>query len=328
VQNEETRALEAQVAGQTLAARMAHHKVPGIGVAVIRHGTLGWARGWGVRDAESCVPVDADTAFQAASISKMVAALTAATLAERGALDLDADVSRYLKRWRPPAGLTLRALLSHTAGLGVHGFPGYPQGAPLPTLPQILDGLPPANSPAVRVEGRPGAYSYSGGGYEIAELALGDAFGPYPALATETVLAPMGMAASGFAVPGTAASGHAGGRVIPGRFQTYPEAAAAGLWTTPADLARLLGGLNGEAALAMTAPVTPGYGLGLEIAGEGAARRFGHRGSNAGFRALAMIFAETGDGVVVMTNGEEGAALMTEVAAAIAARNGWPAAGF
>ena len=172
VQNADTRALEAKVAGETLAARMRHHQVPGVGVALFRRGTLAWARGWGVRDVASCTAVTAATAFQAASISKTVAALTIVRLAERGALDLDADVSRYLKSWRPPPGLTLRALLGHTAGLGVHGFPGYPQGAALPTLPQILDGTPAANTEAVRPVSPRGVVVYSGGGYEVAELAV------------------------------------------------------------------------------------------------------------------------------------------------------------
>jgi CubicO group peptidase (beta-lactamase class C family) len=327
VQNVATRALEAKVAGEPLAARMRHHKVPGVGVALIRRGALAWARGWGVRDAATCAPVTAATAFQAASISKTVAALTIVRLAGRGALDLDTDVARYLKRWRPPPGLTLRALLGHTAGLGVHGFPGYPQGALLPALPQILDGTPPANTEAVRSATPPGAFSYSGGGYEVAELAVTDALGPYPALAEAEVLRPLGMTASGFVAPPGAARGHVAGQVVPGGWHLYPEAAAAGLWTTPADLARLFASLNSEAAREMIARTSPGYGLGLEIAGKGATLRFGHRGSNVGYRALAMIFAETGDGLVVMTNGEEGALLAAEIAAALAAAQGWPAAG-
>ena len=323
VQNVRTRKLEAG-----LAERMRRHKVPGIGVAVIRRGTLAWARGWGVRDAKTCVPVDAATTFQAASISKTVAALTIVTLARRGTLDLDADVSRYLRNWRPPAGLTLRALLSHTAGTGVHGFPGYARTASLPTLPQILDGQPPANTAPVRIETAPGAFSYSGGGYEIAELAVADALGrAYPVLAEEEALRPLGMTGSGFAAPAPAASGHDGGRVVPGRYHLYPEAAAAGLWATPADLARLLAALTGDATREMTVPVTPAYGLGLGLAGSGPSRRFGHTGSNFGFRALAFVFAETGDGLVVMTNGEEGGPLAQEIAAALAADYGWPAAG-
>lgn len=328
VQNAGTRALEAKVAGEPLAVRMRRHKVPGVGVAVIRRGALAWARGWGVRGTARCAPVTAATAFQAASISKTVAALTVVRLAERGVLDLDGDVARYLKRWRPPPGLTLRALLGHTAGLNVHGFPGYPRSARLPTLPQILNGAPPANTEAVRLATPAGAFAYSGGGYEVVELAVADALGPYPALAEAEVLLPLGMAASGFAAPATAAHGHAGGRAVPGGWHLYPEAAAAGLWSTPADLARLLGSLGGEAARKMTVRTSPGYGLGLEIAGEGATLRFGHRGSNLGFRALAMIFAETGDGVVVMTNGEEGSPLAAEIATTLAAAHGWTAAGF
>lgn len=326
VQNVHTRRLDTAL-GEPLADRMRRLKVPGLGVAVLRGGRVAWARGWGMASADRCTPVTAHTAFQAASLSKSVAALTIVRLSLRGRLDLDADIATYLKRWRPPPGLTLRALLSHTAGLGTPGFPGYPAGAPLPTLPQILSGLPPANTPAVRIEGTPGTFAYSGGGYEVAELAVADTVAPFTRVAAAEVLRPLGLAA-GYAVPAVHADAHAGGRVLPGRHHRYPEAAAAGLWSTPADIARLLAGLLADSpALAVMAKApTPGQGLGLKVDGEGAARRIGHTGSNAGYRALMLAFPATGDGVVVMTNAEEGWPLVKDVAAAIAADLGWPAA--
>lgn len=324
-----------------LAARMAALEVPGVSVAVVRDGQIDWARGWGVRDVETCAPVTADTRFQAASISKPVTAAVALRLAARGTIDLDAPVERYLARWRLPADpahpgdVTVRRLLSHTAGTTIHGFPGYAADAALPTLAQILDGAAPANTAPVRLQTAPGThYAYSGGGYEIVQMALEDASGePFAPLAAETVLAPLGMTKSAFAQPpdadiiAAAASAHAAGRVMTGRFRTYPELAAAGLWTTPSDLARFFAALRGSAGFidagTMLAPVAPGYGLGMELAGEGASRRFGHSGANAGFRAVAWFLTGGADGVVVMTNAESGGALAGDIIRAVAADYGW-----
>jgi CubicO group peptidase (beta-lactamase class C family) len=141
---------------RTLADRMKALHVPGVSIAVIRGGKLEWARGFGVVSIGG-PPVTSDTLFQAASISKPVSALAVLYLVQAGKLDLDADVNQYLKTWKVPANdftaqakVTLRGLLSHSAGVTVHGFRGYAAGVPLPTLVQVLDGEPPANSPAIR----------------------------------------------------------------------------------------------------------------------------------------------------------------------------------
>jgi CubicO group peptidase (beta-lactamase class C family) len=177
-------------------------------VAVIRDGKLAWARGWGVRDVASCAPVTSETDFQAASISKMVTALTALRLVEQGKLNLDDDINRSLKSWQlvpdpklAPQGVTLRELLSHTAGLNVWGFDGYAVGAPLPGAVQVLNGAAPANNEAVKVGLPVGQrWHYSGGGYVIVRVALEDVSGlPFDQLAQREVLAPLGMRRSAFA---------------------------------------------------------------------------------------------------------------------------------
>src|SRR5262249_26326956 len=143
--------------------------------------------------------------------------------------------------------VTLANLLSHTGGLTVHGFPGYEAGAKLPSLPEVLDGRAPANTPAVRVDTEPGTiYRYSGGGVTIEQLAVEDVAGrPFDATARAAVLAPLGMTDSPYPHPppegwrAKAATGYRNdGTAIPGKFHTYPEQAAAGLWTTPTDLAK------------------------------------------------------------------------------------------
>ena len=334
-----------------LAERLAHHKVPGVGVAVIDGGRIDWSRGFGVT-AEGGGPVTATTLFQAASISKPVAAMAALRLAQDGRLDLDADVNGYLKVWKIPANeltekkkVTLRGLLSHTAGTTIHGFPGYAAGAAVPSVVQVLDGEKPANTRPVRVDIVPGSrHRYSGGGYTVLQQLLVDVTGePFPDLMQRLVLGPIGMSRSTYQQPlpaarrGEAAQPHDGaGRPVPGGPHTYPELAAAGLWTTPEDLARfaieLQKALAGEqkrvlapaTAKQMLTPPLGSYALGLGVDGSDEALRFSHGGSNAGFRCQLVAYAGTGRGAVVMTNGDRGAALASEIVRSIAREYGWP----
>src|SRR5579872_5590451 len=165
-----------------VAEGMEKYHVPGVSIAVIEHGAISWAQGYGVAEAGSTKPVTADTMFQAASISKPVASTATLRLVQRGKLSLDTDVNEYLKSWKVPDNefttekkVTLRRIMSHSAGLTVHGFPGYAAGEPLPTIPEVLDGTKPANTPAVRVNVEPGTiWRYSGGGYTIMQLAMTD----------------------------------------------------------------------------------------------------------------------------------------------------------
>lgn len=332
----------------TVEARMARWKVPGVSVTVVDDGKIVWARGYGVVAAGETGPVTASTRFQAASISKPVAAAAAMSLVQDGKLTLDGDVNAVLRSWKLPASaftadrpLTLKDLLSHTGGTTVHGFPGYAEGAPVPTLVQVLKGEAPANTPAVVSEARPGErWKYSGGGYEIVQLMIEDITGEtFGQVVRERVLAPIGMTASGYRLtpPGSYALGHGvDGKPIPGGVHTYPEQAAAGLWTTPSDLARfglaLSAAYNGKTGGPLTpatvrtmlTPVKGDYGLGPGVSGEGAALAVSHGGSNEGFRAFWVIHPRTGDGVVVMTNGEAGDRVMMEIVRAVAKVYGWP----
>src|SRR5262245_22807817 len=133
-------------------------------------------------------------------------------LVEQGRLDLDADVNDYLTSWRVPANagwqprVTLRQLLSHTAGTTVHGFPGYPASGPWPTVVQILQGVPSANNQSIMVDVLPGTqFRYSGGGTTIAQQVVADVTGrPFPELMQELVLGPVGMADSSYEQPAPA----------------------------------------------------------------------------------------------------------------------------
>src|ERR1035438_8640566 len=217
----------------TLSDRMASLRVPGVSIAVIHDGKLEWARGFGVSKIGGPA-VTPNTLFQAASISTPVTALGVLHLVEMGKLDLDVDVNQYLKAWKIPANaftdqksVTLRELLAHTAGMTVHGFLGYAGDAPLPNMKQILDGLPPANSPAIRVDVVPGSiWRYSGGGYVVVQQAVIDVSGePFPAYMHSRVLEPLGMTSSTYEQPlpadrrPAAASGYFPGmQPVPGKW--------------------------------------------------------------------------------------------------------------
>lgn len=337
----------------TIASRMAAHKVPGVSIAVIDRGEIVWARGYGVARAGDNAPVTPDTLFQAASISIPVAAAAALTLVDAAQLTLDTDLNDKLKTWKIPASpvaaglpVTLRELLSHTAGVTVHGFAGYAADAPRPTLVQILDGKPPANSAAIRIDQKPGTkWRYAGGGYCVAQQLLLDVTGQeFPALMRTRVLAPAGMTASTYEQPlpaslaSRATAGHrSDGQRIEGDSHIYPEEAAAGLWTTPTDLARfalaLQHSLSGERSLLsraiaeqMITPPLPGsdYGLGLGVKGEGANLQLSHSGANEGFRCSFVSYPHTGRGAVVMTNSDNGGLLINEILRAIAREYAWP----
>jgi CubicO group peptidase (beta-lactamase class C family) len=341
-----------QQAGMTLTDRMRNYNVPGVSIAVINEGRLEWARGYGVVQAGTDVAVDTMTLFQAASISKPVAALAALRLVEMGVLQLDDDVNGRLQSWHVENNghtalqkVTLRRLLSHNAGLTVHGFRGYARDENVPTLVQLLSGTAPANSARVRPDTTPGAiWRYSGGGSSVAQLLMQDVTGrTFPDLMRELVLQPTGMTHSGYEQPlpehraSAAATGHrAGGLAVTGRWHTYPEMFAAGLWTTPSDLARLAihvqqsfqgtpGILSPEMTRQMLTVQAGEYGLGFGVVHGDGFVAFSHGGANEGFRAIFYAFADRGQGAVVMTNGDAGSPLAAEILRGIAAEYGWPA---
>ena len=332
-----------------LADRMAALHVPGVSIAVIHAGKIEWARGFGVTSIGG-EDVNPNTLFQAASISKPVTAMAVLRLVQEGKLDLDQDVNQYLRTWKVPESsftektkVTMRELLTHTAGMTVHGFPGYAPGAPLPTLVQVLNGEKPANTPAIVVDTVPGTeWRYSGGGFVVAQLLLQDVTGePFPAFMKETVLGPAGMGRSTYEQPlpqrrmGEAAMAHRqNGEPVPGGPHVYPEMAPAGLWTTPSDLARyaieIQKALAGKSAV-LSAPMaremlTPGkgkWGIGIGTGGSPAHPYFTHGGANEGFQCNLVAYND-GDGAVIMTNSDNGGQLAAEILRTIAHDHKWP----
>ena len=332
-----------------LTERMTALHVPGVSIAVIHDGKIEWAAGYGVRSLGGA-PVTPETLFQAASISKPVTAMAVMHLVQTGKLNLDTDVNQYLKSWKVPSNsftektkITLRELLSHTAGMTVHGFPGYASDAPLPTLVQVLNGAKPANSPAIYPDIAPGGeWRYSGGGFVIAQQVLLDMTGkPFPGFMKETVLIPAGMPHSTYEQPlpksrmtEAAMPYHSNGQTTPGGPHVYPEMSAAGLWTTPSDLAHfaleLQNGLAGKStvlsaatAQEMLTPIKGDWGIGIGVGGSAAHPYFQHGGANDGFQCNLTAY-NSGDGVAIMTNSDNGGQLAAEILRTIAYERKWP----
>ena len=335
--------------------RMKHYGVPGVSIAVFDKDRVLWAKGYGVMDVETKEPVTDKTLFVAGSISKPVAAMGALKLVEEGKIGLDDNINKVLTTWKLPenaltAGhpVTLRELLSHSGGTTVHGFRGYAEGEAVPSVTEILDGK--GNSAAVRVDLEPGKqWRYSGGGITVMQLALTDIEkAPFPEILRTKVLGPIGMTSSSYEQTFTperlklAASGHdAQGRVIPGKRFAYPEMAAAGLWTTPTDLAKFaievrraaLGQSNrvlakNMAALMLKPQIAIGgsqeMALGLFLEKHDGEVYYGHGGADAGFIAQLIADRDRGYGAAVMTNSEgRSPALIGEIMRAIAAEYGW-----
>jgi CubicO group peptidase (beta-lactamase class C family) len=327
------------------------YKCPGLSVAVIDNFKIAWAKGYGVTEAGTHTPVTVHTLFQAGSISKPVAATGTLSLAEHGKLSLDENVNLKLKSWQVPDNeftkdqkVTLRRIMSHSAGLTVHGFPGYEVGTPIPTLVQIFNGEPPANTDPIRVDIVPGTkFRYSGGGVTIEQQLVIDVTGkPFPQFMRETVLDKIGMADSTYEQPlpparaaMTATGTRADGKLIPGKWHIYPEMAAAGLWTTATDLAKFgieiglskQGKANHVLSEATTReilkPQIEQVGLGFFLGEYKNPEEFGHNGADEGFQALLIMFADTGKGVAIMANSDNGISVANALTQSVAKEYGW-----
>ena len=330
---------------------MEFYKVPAVSIAVIDNFKIAWAKAYGVTEAGGATPATTRTLFQAGSISKPVAAAGALWLVDHGKLSLDEDVNQKLVTWKVPENeftknqkVTLRRLQSHSAGLTVHGFPGYAVGEPIPTLVQIFNGEKPANTAPIRVDVVPGTmFRYSGGGVTIEQQLMMDVTGKqFPQFMRETVLDKIGMTDSGFDQPlpaeraKFAASGTLGdGKVVPGKWHIYPEMAAAGLWTTPTDLAKFgieialskQGKANHVLSQAMTrqmlTPQIDHVGLSFFLGEGNNPEEFGHDGDDDGFQADLIMFADSGKGVAVMANSDNGHALAQFLVQSVAKEYGW-----
>jgi CubicO group peptidase (beta-lactamase class C family) len=327
----------------TIAELMTRFNVPGVSIAVVRDHQIHWAKGYGIADVATGALVDTGTMFQAASISKPVAAMAVLRAVQDGLFTLDTDINRILTSWKLDGGeftkdrpVTPRGLTSHTSGLGDgFGFPGYDPADSVPTVVQFLQGSKLSNVGVIFMERPPMTLmEYSGGGVTLMQQALSDARKkPFAHIMRDDVLRPLGMTRSTFEQPlpasfdRNAARAHSGqGKAMGAKWHIYPEQAAAGLWTTPSDLARIIievqrsatGQSNRVLSRAivqeMLSPVGVGdYAVGFAIQKMGQGWYFAHGGSNWGFRGTLLAHKVKGYGLVIMTNADQGGSVANEL---------------
>jgi len=337
----------------TIAELMTRLNVPGVSIAVIRDHRIHWAKGYGIADVATGALVDTGTMFQAASMSKPVAAMAVLRAVQDGLFTLDTDINTILTSWKLDGGeftkdrpVTPRTLTSHTSGLGDgFGFPGYDPSDSVPTVVQFLQGSKLSNVGVLFMERPPMTLmEYSGGGVTLMQQALSDARKrPFADIMRDDVLRPLGMTRSTFEQPlpasfdQNAARAHSGqGKAMGPKWHVHPEQAAAGLWTTPSDLARFLIEVQRAAAgqsnrvlsratvQEMLSPVGVGdYAVGFAIQKMGQGWYFAHGGSNWGFRATMMAHKVKGYGLVVMTNADQGGAVANELSRRIQRAYEW-----
>ena len=336
---------------QSVSERMSRYKVPGLSFALINDGEIEWAAGYGVKETGTSSPVSNQTLFQAASIAKPVVSVAALRMRDAGLIDLDENIQTYLSEYVIPDGeqtpanpVTFRNLLSHAAGVTPGGYLGYERGEAYPTDLQTVSGLPPANSRAVLVRSPPGSeVAYSGGGYTVVEIAMQDVTGEsFERVMEDWALSVIGMNRSTYLqslpddLEDQVALGHmADGTAVPGGWRVHPEQAAAGLWTTPSDLALFaievrnayLGEgdlLDRSTAVELLTAQLDDEGIGIIVRGEGETFSFAHGGGNVGYRAFMIMYVDSGDGAVYMTNSDQGSAVGREMLRAASSVYGWP----
>ena len=343
--------IQDSVNGWNLQERMKHYNVRGLSIAVVHNYTIEWARGYGVMDTTTQQHVTPQTLFQAGSISKSLNSVGVLKLVQDKKIDLYTDINQYLQSWKFPYDslskgkkITIANLLSHTAGLTVHGFPGYKRGDTIPSVVQVLNGKKPANTEPIRSQFEPGLrFQYSGGGTTISQLIVMDVtHQPYDAYMWNNVLKPLDMTMSSYTQPPAAdkqkllATGYrADGKEVEGKYHVYPEQAAAGLWTNPTDLCKYIIetqlALQGKSQKALSQQMTKlrltpyidsNAAFGVFIERKGDEKYFGHNGADEGFLSDYTGSFENGNGVVVMVNSDNGN-ILNEVVNSVAKVYGW-----
>lgn len=343
--------IQDSVNGWNLQERMKYYHIRGLSIAVVHDYTIEWARGYGAMDTATQQPVTTRTLFQAGSISKSLNGVGVLKLVQDKKIDLNTDINQYLQSWKFPYDslskgkkITIAHLLSHTAGLTLHGFPGYERGDTIPSITEVLNGKPPANTEPIRSQFEPGLrFQYSGGGTTISQLIVMDVtHQPYDVYMWNNVLKPLGMTMSSYTQPPSvdkqkflATGYHPDGKEVKGKYHVYPEQAAAGLWTNPTDLSKYIIetqlSLQGKSnkvlsqqmtRLRLTPYIDSNAAYGVFIEKKGNEKYFGHNGADEGFLSAYTGSFENGNGVVVMVNSDVGN-ILSEVVNSVAKVYGW-----
>jgi len=349
--------------GWNILDRMKDYKVPGLSIAVIKDYKIDWAKSYGLADTTKKIPVTTETMFSAGSISKFLMAVTALKMVENGQIELEKPINNYLTSWKiaendytKKTPITLRMLLSHSAGTSQTSYFGFKPTQPLPTIVEILSGAKISETRPVVVNSEPNKeFRYSGGGSIIAQLALMDVSKKsFSNLTQEILFDKLGMKNSTFEqpVPSKYAKqsswAYSAASWFKGMPYVYPQQAAAGLYTTPTDLAKFFieiqksylgkGKLLSQATTIkmLTAQQNVSDGGYKEQIGIGPfliqrtdnkdpkGVYFEFTGVNAGFLAYGMASVEGGNGVIIMLNsGDDQNGIGKEIRRAVAKVYNW-----
>jgi len=333
--------------GYNILERMHHYNVPAISIAVIDDGKIVWSKAFGNKEVGTDKKISEESIFQMGSVGKMIAAVTILSLVNKDILNLDEDVNEYLKSWKIPgyeidkeAKITLRQLLSHTAGVSGRDSCPFRHELPLPTLTGYL------KSKNVKIIRKPGEeFYYSGTGYVIVEQIIEDVTGKeYKEVAKEEVLKPLGMRNTYFQniLPDTllkraAFSHHEDGTLYNEKYPIHPcYAPGTCNWSTAEDLAKLFielqksyyGKSNKILPQSLTKVMMTNkslqYGLGIKLINNNSNTFIGHSGDFYGFHACLFGYLESNKGIVVMTNGDNGVLLYNEIIRSVANNYNWP----
>lgn len=313
--------------------KMVEYKIPAVSLAVIKQGKITWTDIYQNPDFPAEQSLNCSSLFQAASLSKPVTFLAAVRMKSAGKIDLDKNIQSYLKDFVLPIGkqtadnpVTLRNIFSHTSGITPGGYQGYANGLSLPSDIDILTGAPGVNSPAIAVVAPPNErLVYSGGAYTLAELALQDTFqNEFASIMEKWILNPAGMTHSDFTQPPPAskhtqsAKGYTqSGTILEGGWRNHPEQAAAGLWSNSIDMAKFLleiyKAYQGKSTLFSKADIQSllnherdGHFYGFRMERNNGDITITHYGGNAGYNTGMSISLTHGNGLVYLTNSENG----------------------
>lgn len=331
--------------------RMQNYDVPGLSIAVIKDNKIEWAKSYGVKEKGTNDIVTLNTMFQAASMSKPITGIVAVSLAEQGKIDLYRNVNEQLKSWQVPENeftkkkpVTPELLLMHLGGLNVHGYPGYAVSDSIPTTIDILNGAGHANTEPMNVTIEPGTkWKYSGGGYTVLQLLMEEVCGEsFPQLMKENLFDPLGIKNSTFShnlskneKASIAKAYKYDGSMVKGGYRIHPEKAAAGLWCTPSDYAKMVIEIQkayfGQSNKIVSQKAAKslftrnlgymGYGFMIRLHGDSTAIAFG--GGNEGFTCNIFSYFHQGSGAVIMVNSDNGK-VMGEILRSMSKQYSWP----
>lgn len=320
--------------------RMEHYKVPGISIVIVKKGEIAFSKGYGLSRTDDSIKVSTKTVFQAGSIAKSITAVGVIRLVEKGVLDLDKNIEEYLINWKFPQNpytktnpITLRMLLSHTSGMIHNNYKGFRQNEDLPSLNAVLNGI--GKYKPAQLDTIPGVrYYYSNTGYGVIQRIVEDVVGkPFEEIMKEEVFIPFKMSNSTFKrkthndSKDISYAYNRKGAIVEGYWYNAGIKASGGLWTTAEDLAKFMihmqKDFSKEKRIEMLTPVKANYGIGFNIKGEKDALVFYHSGKNVGYTNLMIGYAKQGDGVVILTNGDNGGYLFSEIIRGISEINQW-----